>query len=292
MERQTDRTGKITHISQLLPEQLQAPVPFEVVELTTEEKEKVILEAMVKKHAMLEDERRKALAEKKRNDMLNAITRPNELWNLARWRGTQLISYRSGNPTIEFEPMDFQKPIITALCLYFCNDEKFEDLDISKYNKTGLSFNLNKGLWMWGNPGVGKSVMMEIFNRNTRLCYDIVQCPKLVHGYSKFGDDAIRDLMSEVRAIKGDNNFGQEIKGICYNDLGTENTKAIHYGNSINVMEQIMMQTYENKVPYWHRHVITNLTFAQVKEAYGVRITDRIKECFNILEVNGESLRK
>lgn len=292
MEATTERIGKVVHISQLLPEQLKAPVPFDLVELTDEEREQVILEAKVRKHARLEDERKKVLAEHKRKESMESILVPNGLYSLAKWRATLLIRFRTGNPNLEFEPREFQRSLITALCFYFCKHENFEKLDAKDYNSTGLSFSLNKGLWIWGNPGVGKSLIMEMFSRNMRLCYDIIQCPKLCYAYQKHGDEAIADFMHEVPAVSAFDNFHQKVKGICYNDLGTEALQSKHYGNPINVMQHILLQTYENLVPYWHRHVITNLTFDQVKESYGIRVTDRIKECFNIIEVKGESLRK
>lgn len=250
------------------------------------------MEAMVKKHARLEDERKKRLAEETRNNFAQKINNPNELYFLARWRATQILRARTGDPTIEFEPTEFQKPVVTALSLYFTNSPEFETLDTKAYNTLPYEFSLNKGLWMWGNPGVGKSLLMEIFNRNIRLCYEMIQCAKLAYEYIKNGDEVLERFMRITPAIAAADNFGQKIKGVCYNDLGTEKLEAKHYGNPINVMQDIILQTYENKVPYWQRYVTTNLTFEQVKESYTVRVTDRIKECFNVINVNGESLRK
>jgi DNA replication protein DnaC len=296
MQTTSQRAGKVLHISQLLPEQLREPVPFDLVELTEEEEkqaiELAIEEAKVKKHARLEDERKKRLAEERRNDA-RVPWAPGELYQLVRWRATQIIRSRTGDPKAEFEPAPIQKDVVLAMTLYFTGTEEFEKLNPILFNSTKLPFSLNKGLWLWGNPGVGKTLLMEIFNRNKRICYDVVECAKIAYRYVKEGDDAIGYLTSEIKTTAPDaSTFFQPIKGICYNDLGTENLKANHYGNPLNVMEFIFLQTYEKKVPYWQRFVTTNLTFDQVKEAYGVRMLDRIKECFNILEIKGSSLRK
>lgn len=292
MEIKTERQGKITHIGQLLPEMLSQPVPFEMVELTKEETELAIKEAMVKKHARLEDQRRAALVEARRNDHMKPWT-PNELYLFAKNRATQLLRYETGDPSIEFSPKEFQKDIIAALCLYFTESQEFNDLDPKKYNNTGLEFSLQKGLWLWGNPGVGKTLLMNIFSRNKRQCYQVVQCPKIVSGYVKYGDDHI-ERYSKIIPVEGSSfdNFFQKTMGICYNDLGIETLQAKHYGTAVNVMETIFLDTYERKVPFFHRHVTTNLTFDQVKEKYGVRITDRIKQCFNVIEIKGESIRR
>lgn len=283
-------------MDQLSPEQLREPVPFEIVELTDQERKEVIdvaiHDALKKKQDKLEKARRALLADMRMNDVKRPWS-PKELYQLAKWRATQIIRSRTGDPAIEFEPTSFQRPIIKALALYFTGRPQFEMLDTKEYNTTNLVFSLNKGIWLWGNPGVGKTLIMEMFNRNKRICYDVVQCPKIAYQYVKAGDQILENLISESEVIAPDaSTFFQSVKGYCYNDLGTENMSANHYGNPINVMEYIMLQTYERKVPYWQRHVTTNLTFDQVKESYGVRVLDRIKECFNILEVRGESLRK
>jgi hypothetical protein len=296
MEINTQRQGKVTHISQLLPEQLRVPVPFDLVDLTEQERkdacELAIHEAKVKKHATLESDRKKRLAEEKRNDSKTPWS-PAEVFQLAKWRATQIIRARTGNPACEFEPTVNQKPVITALALYFAEAEEFESLDPKLYNSTKLQFSLHKGIWLWGNPGVGKSLIMEIFNRNKRICYDMLECPKVCYSYVKHGDEVLDSLIDVRRAVAPDaSTFFQSIKGVCYNDLGTEPMPVSHYKNPLNVMEYIMLQTYERKVPYWQRYVTTNLTFDQVKETYGVRVLDRIRECYNILELKGESHRK
>lgn len=296
MEIKTARQGKIVSIGELLPEQLQVPVPFDIVDLTDQERAEAIelglQQARLKKHNSLESQRKAKLAEQKRNDFKRPFA-PDELYKLAKWRATQMIRFRTGNPAIEFEPVAFQLPIITALSLYFSGAEEFERLNRKDYNDSKLDFSLHKGIWLWGNPGVGKSLMMEMFNRNKRLCYDLMECSKICYQYVKYGDDVLKNLITECESIAPDaGTFYQPTKGICYNDLGTEPPASKHYGNSLNVMEYIILQTYERKVPYWQRHVTTNLTFNQVSEIYGVRVLDRIKECFNILEVRGESLRK
>lgn len=218
---------------------------------------------------------------------------PVELYKLAKWRATQLIRARTGDPAVEFEPVKFQKGVVMALACYFSGSEQFEKLDTKLYNSMGIPFSLNKGIWIWGNPGVGKTLMMEMFNRNKRLCYEVIQCPKICYEYVKYGDAVFEGLIKQRQVVAPDaSNFLQKLKGICYNDLGTEPLKSNYYANPLNVMEFIMLQSYENKVPYWQRHVTTNLTFDQVKESYGIRVLDRIKECFNIIEIKGESLRK
>lgn len=239
----------------------------------------------------MEDQRKKQLAAAKLAD----LRRPwdaSELYQYAKGRATTMLRLETGDPTIVFEPEKFQTCALAALCFYFTEDPEFEKLITSAYNNNGLKFSLNKGLWLWGNPGVGKTLMMQMFSRNRRLCYEVVQCPKIVFGYVKFGDEHISNYGRIQTESETSLSFYQTQKGICYNDLGIETSPAKHYGTPVNVMESIFLDTYENKVPFWHRHVTTNLTMDQIKDMYGVRFVDRVKQCFNIIDVNGNSLRK
>lgn len=268
------------------------PVPFDIVDLTSAEIEVALLQAKVEKHKRLENDRRKHLALKH----YTQLTKPwlaNELYEHARLRATILIRAEKNDPAAIFEPMDFQEDAIKALSFYFSNSEGFEKLDTKLYNSNqDLPFNLNKGIWLWSNPGQGKTLMMQMFAINKRQCYQVMQCPKIVSGFVQFGEQHISGYSKEIIVTPQPANFYQGKQGICYNDLGTERTSASHYTNSINVMETIMLDSYEQRVPFSQRHVTTNLTFDQVKEMYGVRVTDRIKQCFNIIEINGKSLRK
>lgn len=279
------------HISQLLPEQLKAPVAYDDVELTEEELNDAIELARRQKHLRLESDRMKALAQNQKQDLLRPWT-PKELWEVARPRGSQILREKSGDTGAEFRATKEQLPIIRALGLYFTANAAFENLDTSIYNSVGIPFSLNKGLWIWGNPGVGKTLLMQMFSRNKRLCYRLLQCPKIVSSFVIDGFDAIKQYSRKWPEPVGSSNFYQDYMGICYNDLGTEPMRAKNYGNEVNVMEHLFLQTYENMVPFFHRHVTTNLTFDQVESCYGVRIKDRIRESFNVLELKGESLRK
>lgn len=270
---------------------LRVPVPFEMIELTAEETELALKEAMVKKHARLEDDRKKRLAQEAKDNLRKPWT-PNELYEYARARATELIRYETGRPDALFEPLDYQRDAITALSLYFTNSPEFEKLDSKKYNTTDLQFSLNKGIWLWSNPGCGKTLMMRMFSRNKKQCYHVAECPKITAGYVKYGDDHISKYNSIIKDSADALNFYQEQIGVCFNDLGTETLQAKHYGTAINVMGTIMLNAYEAKVPFWQRHVTTNLTFDQIKQEYGVRLTDRIKQCYNIIEIKGVSYRK
>jgi DNA replication protein DnaC len=75
--------------------------------------------------------------------------------------------------------------------------------------------------------------------------------------------------------------------------LGTE-ANAKHYGHEKNVMAEIILNRYDNNLPYHCTHITTNLTADEIKAQYGTRVTDRIREMFNIIKfpVGAKSRRK
>ena len=262
--------------------------------MTQDEINQALELARLQKHVRLEDDRRKALAKQMREDLMQPWT-PKDMWQFVKQRGTIALRERTGDHTVEFVATKEQIPIFKALCLYFTNNKEFENLNHEDYNTTGLPFSLQKGIWLWGNPGVGKTLIMAMFSRNKKQCYRLLQCPKIVASYNlkdNGGYDAIRQYARIWLEPVGASNFFQDTIGICYNDLGTEPIRAMNYGNEINVMETLFLETYESKVPFHHRHVTTNLTADQVEACYGVRIKDRIRESFNVLELHGKSLRR
>jgi DNA replication protein DnaC len=271
-------------------------VIYDDVDLTDEEIDKALQEAKRLKYFRLEDERKKLLAKLERESSSKQFTHI-ELWHIVRTKIETFLRGKYNDPGYIFQLTNEQKPVAKALSLYFTNSEGFEELDVSLYNRRrDVKFDLNKGIWLVGNPGVGKTMLMQAFSHNKRQCYRVLQCSKIVNSFLRDAKDgngyeSIDYCTKQWKEAAGASNYFQTSMGICYNDLGTENTKVNSYGNSENVMEYIFLQTSENNVPFFHRHVTTNLDFTQVEKTYGIRMLDRIREAFNVIELKGETMR-
>lgn len=159
--------------------------------------------------------------------------------------------------------------VVQALCKYFAGDESFIG-------------DLNKGLFIMGTVGVGKTTLMLFFQANQIFSYRIESCRQIEQKISEEGEEYLRTCSYNITGTN-ENSFGHTERGFCFDDLGTEDNSK-HYGKERNVMAEIILNRYDNRLPYTSTHITTNLTGQQIKEKYGSRVTDRLKEMFNIIQ--------
>lgn len=76
----------------------------------------------------------------------------------------------------------------------------------------------------------------------------------------------------------------------AFDDLGMEPQRINYYGTNVNTMEHVLAARYDRRekdITY----VTTNLSFKDVGDRYGERISDRCLEMFNLVKIEGESWR-
>lgn len=189
----------------------------------------------------------------------------------------------------EFEVDDRNREIINDLFFYF---HKLE----------GGRLNPEKGLWLEGDVGTGKSTLMNIFSNHLRRYWNgagfkIYNCSTIANEYShrpkmKDGDDASLDTLDRYTY----NRYGYKAHtrvAMCFDELGREPIPAVHFGQKLNVMEHILHIRYT----FWQSdrlltYVTTNLDADKVEELYQDYIRDRRAEMFNIIAMTGKSRRK
>ena len=140
-----------------------------------------------------------------------------------------------------------------------------------------------KGLLFTGGVGLGKTSLFRIFQRfASRLELD-----------TRF---TIKPMMSAVYDVSETSNVATMkslFKGnVCFDDLGQEASTVKLFGNEIKVFEEIMTHRYNNFVTFGDKtHLSTNLTFPQIREKYGDRVSSRIVEMMNIVAFKGTDRR-
>lgn len=155
----------------------------------------------------------------------------------------------------------------------------------SKNNKfTERGYDHNKGLLVVGGVGTGKTeafnVFRELFRASDRF-FKVVSCRQVIREYTVDGAKTLNKYGSDSK------------KTIYFDDLGLEEVNVKMYGNTANVMSEILLDRYDNFKRLGVKTFATsNLSADQFSEIYGERMRDRMREMFNYIQVNGKSFRK
>lgn len=156
---------------------------------------------------------------------------------------------------------DNNKKTIRDLLRYFLRDE------LSEYD-------VNKGVFLFGDFGRGKTLLMRLFSIFTTTLnvrpFVMCNCKDIVVEVSKVGN--LEPLENYFRGVK------------CFDDLGFEDAGFKVFGNNVSVMEYILNHRCESG---WMTHVTTNLTPDMIEQYYGERIASRIYQMFNFVELDG-----
>jgi DNA replication protein DnaC len=207
---------------------------------------------------------------------------------LRRWYANEMFK-RARSTARDIEPDfvidDFNRTVFEALCLYHTQDKRFEERGYGS---------LNKGIFLVGNVGAGKTLLMKAFAINKRRSYVMNNCAMIADGYSVNGVEHLQQhyYASRLPSYLSRRYFFQDELGACYDDLGIEQIPSKHFGNEVNAMEKLILYRYQNEVPFNCTHFTSNLDANQVEALYGTRIRSRLREMCNFLELGGSDRRK
>ena len=123
---------------------------------------------------------------------------------------------------------------------------------------------------------------MQFFKRNQKFSYRVISCRDVENDFAVNGEGSLSNFSYNMDVAVNSNPFGHKEIGFCFDDLGTE-SNGKHYGKEKNVMAEIILNRYDNQLHGHCTHITTNLTAEHILEQYGSRVTDRMREMFNII---------
>lgn len=255
---------------------------YDHIVLTDDEIMEAIIQAKKKKEAILEQERIRLQEEENRKFYIESK------WDIERTNGFYL--YRAGQLfNGQFVLDKASKQIYNILCLYFSDDGGFE----SMAKMMGIKEpSLDKGIFLTGNTGTGKTWMMQLFSKNKKQSFRIIPAKKIANDFEANGSQAMEEYLNLYKnPINDFSCFLQPFSGLCIDDIGAEDIKT-HFGNKTNVIGDLIENRYSKKITGISLHATTNFTADQIKNYYGERVASRLRECFNWIEYPGKDRRK
>lgn len=157
------------------------------------------------------------------------------------------------------------------------------------------NLDINKGLWLFGNIGTGKSTLLAIVKE---FCKEYRgQYYSLEYKAYKPYTYRITNVIDVCGAYQRDGYNGIDIfvNGQCqaFDEIGSESIPMGHFGTAENVMQYILQRRYDHykSADTYITHATSNLSPEQIIERYGERIYDRCREMFNFVPILGASFR-
>lgn len=205
----------------------------------------------------------------------NEISTINIDWN----KHSKLIVQIANKYVYNYKVDDNNKEVLKDMLLYFTGNENFNG-------------SLNKGLMLVGGVGTGKSLLFKIFKEYTmnvirNNSFQMHSAIDIIDNVNTTGVEYLKQYSHNY-----DGRHAYPIR--CYiDDIACINETVKHYGTDINVIEQLLSLRYNIYEKYGTlTHISTNKYPNQLTDVYDQRITSRMNEMFNILELKGNDYRK
>lgn len=190
---------------------------------------------------------------------------------------TKYITENSSIINYEYEIDEENYDVLTRIFINACDYESNEEvrpeyLDIYQ-----------KGILLFGSVGSGKSDAMKIAQVYRGMN---PKCKKLKSIHTK-------DIVSDY-AIIGEKSFDFYKKDdYVFDEIGAVNETSKNYGNSSNVISEIIMFRYDLwKNSGVRSYFTTNLTITELSQKYGDRIFSRLAEMCNFYQLSSREDRR
>ncbi len=173
---------------------------------------------------------------------------------------------------------------VELICQYICREHRFEDSE--------HLFSFNKGILLMGNFGSGKTQIMRSYRITVNTIHGnsqkvgITSCESLNKAFLK--KDEYTNQREGFAALEKYCSLPFTGKELIFDDLGSEETTIMDYGNKICVMAHVLSERYNLHNKGMITHLTTNENSKDIESKYGGRITSRIFEMFNVIKLGAK----
>ena len=179
---------------------------------------------------------------------------------------------------------DANRKYVLELLSYFSKSDKFGSQGVIKNTPS-----LNKGLFVFGPCGCGKSDLFEIFRRMGFYLAKYGHMQMYFKGYTA-KDIVANKIEFSKKLNERDPNIRKiniETGNIYLDDVGTEPKYF-----SQELIADYLQQRYSKEKENLYRTFITsNSSVSELSARYGIQVEDRFREMFNIIKWEGISRR-
>lgn len=256
---------------------------YKHITLTEDEMIDALIAAKIKKEKMLQY---KALEEKANYNRMLSSKKFDHLTikTFMMTRAKDIFKY-------EFILDDDNTDVFDLLCCYFVGDEERFKKIASLLSVDNPS--LSKGILLCGNFGTGKTDIMKLFAKNNRQVYYMRMSKDICSAFLRSKDKSIpEDYLEPFKlAINDTATFCQPLAGMCIDEIGAESVKN-SFGNVSNVIGDLIEARYNSGYTGLFLHGTTNLSAKELNDFYGERVTSRMRQIFNFIELPGNDRRK
>jgi hypothetical protein len=158
---------------------------------------------------------------------------------------------------------------------------------------TGGLYDVHRGIYLFGDFGCGKTLLMQSLQDFTRMIEDRLTAASVPFTPRTFRMSHARDIAMEIQRTGTTDSLRQYYTGIrLFDDMGSEQEKKI-FGNDISALAEILLtryNAYQCGGPL--THCTSNLTPHECRAAYGDRIGSRVFELFNHVYLDGTDKRR
>lgn len=148
------------------------------------------------------------------------------------------------------------------------------------------------GIICCGQPGNGKTTLLYAFRR-------LLNHLRMSGHFRHLAEDnpwfrpaieiyAAKDIADISRAAPEEYSRIRNIPMLGIDDLGEEPAEALAYGNAITPVIDLLEHRYNRQL---FTFITTNLTPAQIKQKYGLRLADRFNEMLHKIIFRGPTFR-